>query len=413
MLSANYFDIEHQYAKLSPQHKLVILHPSAYSVHRLFCKNLLNDKKAVYIPMGYQAEPEQDVIDLIFQSINEQLDLSIERQSDDVSDLAQTLAQGLNSVADSRLYIDNFHHADEPLLTHVLLETVPRLENSQRIILCGRVFPYIFVQELLTQEIIAVIPTDNERLLIDYANPESTSEIVEVHAFGQGAVLVNGSPVTEWEGVLPRALFFYFIDRGMATRDEIFKTFWPQLGKNEATNVFHVTKRKISEILGVHPTTYGSGFYRISPDIQLYYDVINFREAVQNAVIADDERAEKLFNIAIDLYQDDFLSTLDHEWVLKRRTEMRNNYTDALVGLARIHERRDNLPEALGFFQRALATTPLREDLVRAIMSIQTELGYLDRAKEAYHHLAEQLQLELKVNPDPLTTELLKKLTGE
>lgn len=413
MLPANYFDIEHQYTALSPQHKLVILHPSAYSVHRLFCKHLLNDAQAVYIPMGYQSDPEQDAIDLIFQAINEQLEINIERPSDDIIELAQTLANGLNGAVGSRLYIDNFHHEDYPMLTELLLETVPRLKDGQRIILCGRVFPNIFVQELLEQENVAVIPTDSERLLIDYANPASTSDILEVHAFGQGTVLVNGQPITEWEGILPRALFFYFMDRGMATRDEIFKTFWPQLGKNEATNVFHVTKRKISEILGVHPTTYGSGFYRISPDIQLYYDVINFREAVQSAAIVDDEQAEKLFNIAIDLYQDDFLSTLDHEWVLKRRSEMRNSYTDALVGLARIHERRNHLPETLGFFQRALATTPLREDLVRSIMTIQAELGYLERAKEAYHHLAEQLAEEFKVKPDPLTTELLAKLTGE
>ena len=41
----------------------------------------------------------------------------------------------------------------------------------------------------------------------------------------------------------------------MVTRDEIFETFWPGLPTKEATNVFHVTKRKISERLGYELTS--------------------------------------------------------------------------------------------------------------------------------------------------------------
>ena len=409
MLTANYFDIERQYENLSDQYKLVILHPAAYSVHRLFCKKLLDDEHAVYVNLDHNKDIFQ-ATQIIANNLEEQLGLQTSIETDDVQVVATILASALNSIPKSVLFIDNYQ-PNNSILTNVLLALVPQLGDVQRVILCGRVFPSIFVHAFAEERIVAVVPTDNDRLLIDYADPQISNDILEVHAFGQGAVLVNGRPIKEWEGILPRALFFYLVDRAMVTRDEIFKTFWPQLGKNEATNVFHVTKRKISEILKIHPTTYSSGFYRVSPDIQLYYDVINFREAVQNAVIANDDEAEDLFRIAIDLYQDDFLSTLDHAWVVKRRDELRNNYTDALVGLARIYERRANQPEALGFFQRALSTAPLREDLVRSIMTIHAQLGHIDHAQEAYNHLGHQLQEEFNVSPDPLTTELLKTLS--
>ena len=69
----------------------------------------------------------------------------------------------------------------------------------------------------------------------------------------------------------------------MVTRAEIFQTFWPNLTTREATNVFHVTKRKISEVLGTELTVYGSSFYHISPQIQLSYDVSLFNQLVQDS----------------------------------------------------------------------------------------------------------------------------------
>src|SRR5204863_8076031 len=143
-----------------------------------------------------------------------------------------------------------------------------------------------------------------------------------VYGLGPGQALINGKRIDQWDGLLPRSLFFYFVDRGMITRDEIFQTFWPTLSIREATNVFHVTKRKISEILGFDLTVYWSGFYRISPDIDLHYDVIKFAENVQNSVIADDDEASPLLQHAIYLYRGLFLSTIEMPWSIARRNEL-------------------------------------------------------------------------------------------
>jgi two-component SAPR family response regulator len=258
---------------------------------------------------------------------------------------------------------------------------------------------------------VALVPVDDKRMLVDYAHPIAGKHFMEVRAFGKGQVWVNARPVEHWEGFLPRALFFFFVDRAMTTRDDIFRVFWPKLEVHDATNVFHVTKRKINQILGVDLTIYSAGFYRIAPDLELYYDVVNFQEAVQAAEVADEEEeAMELYQIALDLYREDFLNGMNAEWMRRRRDEMLSTYTEALVGLARIHERRNELDKSLGLYLRAAASAPLREDLVRGIMRFYHTLGQADRALDSYEHLREGLQKTLNMPPDPQTTELADKI---
>jgi two-component SAPR family response regulator len=257
---------------------------------------------------------------------------------------------------------------------------------------------------------VALLPTDEQRMLVDYVHPEPGKTFLEVRAFGQGQVWVSGEPITRWEGYLPRALFFFFVDRAMTTRDEIFQTFWPNLSAREATNVFHVTKRKISEILGVSLTVYGSGFYRISPDIDLHYDVVNFQEAVQHAEISEDEEAERLYKIAIDLYREEFLSSIPAEWAVRRREEMRTTYTEALIGLARIYENSGKLEQALGHYLRASAVSSGREDLTRSIMQMYVDLGQPYLALDTYKRLEAILKRRFGVSPDPQTKQLMQNI---
>jgi DNA-binding SARP family transcriptional activator len=246
-------------------------------------------------------------------------------------------------------------------------------------------------------------------MILDYTNALNRA-VLEVRALGPGRVLINGRLVEHWDGVLPRMLFFYFIDRGMTTRDEIFQTFWPNLSTREATNVFHVTKRKISEILGADLTVYWSGFYRISPDLDLHYDVVKFAEAVQNAAVADDDEAVSLLQNAIALYNGPFLSMMEQPWVSQRRDELGASYAEALAGLARIYKKHDSRLDALGYYLRAAATSPQREDLARSIMELYRDLGRPRDALDAYRRLETELKNSLGVTPGPQTAALASEI---
>lgn len=240
---------------------------------------------------------------------------------------------------------------------------------------------------------------------------------LEVYSLGRGYALVNGQMITNWDGALPRNLFFFFMDNPLVTRNQIFDVFWPNLPVKEATNVFHVTKRKISERISMKVeddgnyelTQYSGGFYTPSDKVVRYYDVFEFQEAVEQAMTAFDDRTEEeLLTRAIELYKAPFLETIDMPWVVERREALRQLYSQSLISMGRIHKRRENLAEALGFFTRALKETPQREDIHREVMSLYLKMERPLEARDQYSYLRRILKEQLNIEPSRESQELAK-----
>ncbi|MFZ0548348.1 MAG: bacterial transcriptional activator domain-containing protein, partial [Candidatus Promineifilaceae bacterium] len=258
------------------------------------------------------------------------------------------------------------------------------------------------------------IPSDTSLMFTDYSHLENKQILLEVEALGSGRVSLNGHQIDNWDGTLPRALFFYLVDRGMSRRNEIFETFWPNLTVREATNVFHVTKRKISEVLGFDLTKYWSGFYHISPDIQLRYDVEIFSQHVMDSAVASDERALDLLSSAISLYKNDFLTSIPMSWAEKRREQLFSTYGEGLALLARVTESSSEKEDALGLYLRASVTNPQREDIARNVMRLYASKQMYDDAEGVYQQLVSALETNLVgVGPSKETQELIGHIRSE
>ncbi len=232
---------------------------------------------------------------------------------------------------------------------------------------------------------------------------------LEVFALSSGHVYMNGRPIISWEGALPRYLFFYFVDHPMVTRNQIFSVFWPRMGVKEATNVFHVTKRKVSERLGHELTSYHAGFYVPSPKLSLHYDVRLFESALGAAIEYEDE-APALWYKAVQLYRSPFLADIELPWVQQRREELQSKYAQALINLGRYHQRRGELDRALGYLLRALREKPDWEDVHRDVMTIYHQQGRIDDAIAQYRHLERTLQRMFKIAPGEQTRRLLETI---
>jgi len=388
---------------------LVLLHPN-FSNQHLILDAAFNqpNRTAIFFALTRPQSTLEMVWDLLTTAIQEQLNQQLPRL-ESVDKAAKSAVKALQTAGDFTLIIDAFDFADEPVQEWVAALT-NNLPAKSQIVISSRNLPMSLLTNPAVHGKIVVFPIDGERMLVDYTEQPDDSALLEVFGLGPGRAYINGKPIDRWDGMLPRSLFFYLIDRGMITRDEIFQTFWPTLSVREATNVFHVTKRKISEILGFDLTVYWSGFYRVSPNVNLQYDVVKFIENVQNSGVADDEDAIRMLEHAVYLYRGTFFSSLTMEWATSRRTELELMYADALSNLGKLRQRRGEPAEALGLFLRAARTQPHREDLARGIMSLYAELGQPERAIEVYKRLSTELKRKLNVEPDKKTVELAESL---
>ncbi len=327
----------------------------------------------------------------------------------DVSEAARALEEAIRPLGRLWLVLRAYDYAADDV--HVLVgRLASALTEKVVFVLDGRTWPHVLIAHLDSPHRAALLPVSPGDMLLDYLERDQNRVLLEVHALGSGQVFVNGRHIDQWDGALPRALFFYFVDRGLATRDEVFSTFWPELSTREATNVFHVTKRKISEILQVDLTVYSSGFYRLAPNIDLHYDVVSFVEAVQLSAIAEPEEAESLLRRAVRLHEREFLTGFTQPWAVRRREELRSTYVDALAGLARLLEEKGQVKEALGLYSRAFGTYPQREDLARQQIRLYEQAGQPGRALAVYNRLVSELKESLGVAPSPETMALAEEV---
>lgn len=400
-----------QARQLSRDITFVLLHPACRMCHCQITYALLQNTNGLYINVSSGITTWEDFLNVLSTNFQEQANLSLNLQDthpDHVAAQIQTVIQ--TQGPDFTLLLDAYDHLSAPEFGPFIVQLTKGLHAGQRLILSGRRLPLEVLQrvELDSSRLIPHLP---EHLIIDYLHTDTQNPILEVRAFGPGSAIINGRVLSQWDGALPKSLFYFLIDQAMTTRTKIFETFWPTLEKREATNVFHVTKRKISEILGQDLTTYGGSYYRISDHIHLYYDVVFFQEAVLNAEIEEDpEIAIPLYKHAIALYRGPFLSTLEQGWGVRRREELQHIYVEALYNLAKLYKERGAEEAAIGLMHRAIALLPQREDMTRLLMTLYDNLAQPHEAIHVYQRLTKELQAELKMAPSPETIRLAEQI---
>ncbi len=330
-------------------------------------------------------------------------------------DLAAALAEDLRNLSSEpfTLLLDQYDRLPEKEETRRFMEAlIQRIPEQAQIVINAREQAYLPWFDLVSEQKARVLGA--EYVPEEAVTPQPPPDVprIEVFSLGRGYTLVNGAPVTHWDGELPKHLFFFFMDHDLVTRDEIFDVFWPTLSVKEATNVFHVTKRKINERLGYDLTQYASGFYSHSEELDIFYDVSAFTKAVEDAMMADDRDVEQYWRAAVNLYRAPFLHRLDMPWARDRREELRRQNAQAQIGLGRILEERKDIAGALKHYHRALVATPEREDIHRQVMALYLKQGDKTRAAAQYAILERSLKETLNIAPSPETVALYKQITG-
>lgn len=345
-----------QFRGLSPDVRLVLLHPNYFPQHPLLGE--LN-ASSLYVPLRGKTLGRDDVLAQVAEAMGD---------------------QKVETITD--IFLDEADRAgDSDLLAAVyaLFDLYP----SARVTMLLRVLPKVFTQDVKLMAISAMLPHSAEHMLWNYADVNS-GKVLEVRALGSGRVQVEGRNVANWDGHLPRNLFFYFVDRGTVTRNEIFETFWPGMSVHEATNVFHVTKRKINELMETNVTIFDSGFYRIAPHMNVQYDVMLFEQMMSRAAASSPDEAQKIYQQAVGLYRGDYLGLAQMPWIQRRAGQLQALMVEALMQLARLNALRDEIIHALASALRAFGIMPHREDVAIQAMQMSDRQGHREQAQRIY-----------------------------
>ncbi|MEM6285003.1 MAG: hypothetical protein AAF787_22620, partial [Chloroflexota bacterium] len=212
-----YFELAgQQLQELNGNTGLVFIHPH-YLNQRYLLETLIEQHGTVYVRF--------DVTGSDLEQVNEQFRVALASQTDTGT---------IEAV--SNLVLDECDRLDDETLEQFLQAVSGDVIGASggRIVIIGRRVPGFVTAATDAKQNGKFLPVDESLLLVDYIRDEEKPALLEVHAFGSGRVYLNGREVDNWDGVLPRSLFFYIVDRGMTTRDDIFKIFWPNLTTKEA-----------------------------------------------------------------------------------------------------------------------------------------------------------------------------------
>ena len=344
-------------------------------------------------------------------------------QDGDAAEIGEALATDMARLNGERviLYLDELDRVEQNAeFRQFMTAFVENLSETSQLVVNSRLLTYDPWIEWVNREEIAILGTAHRSNNLLFTKESTLKPQLEVYAFGRGHAVSNGREIRSWDGALPRNLFFYFMDNPLVTRDQIFEIFWPKLSIRDATNVFHVTKRKITERISMNVeddlnyemTNYSTGFYVPSDKIIRHYDVADFEQAMEGALLSTDAREKQLlYSQAIEIYKAPFLYPLRFPWVAARRKQLQAMYGEALNGMARLKVEKQAWEEALGFYARALKELPQREDFHRGAMQMYINLGRHADAWEHYALLERLLKRKLGVKPSRDTQALLDGLT--
>jgi len=407
--------------------KVVLLHPKSRYRSMLVAK-LINtsEHKTFYYAMG----PDDIKLHAFIASISHDLANQhptfgrhinmlpqniYENPSENFDLVLETFVRDLSEISDDQFFLilDEYDRSDTADDVQRFVEKLgSNLPANGRMVINSRTLPRLPWVSMIAQKH-AILLQDETIIQRDFYGAQSgETNNLEVFALGPGFVLTDSNPVESWEGHLPRLLFFFALDRPIVTRSEICQAFWPNLEADQAVNVFHVTKRRLHKALNNDVLVHEDGYYKINPQMTVYYDVMEFVASLMDGRNNPDEDARfSAWERASSLYRGPFLQGHNDSWIQERRGQFRAGYLEALTEMAHVWNKRGRVEQALTLLQKALTEDYAREDLHQEIMNLYTDLGRRSEAAAHYQQLSDTFKKRNLTISDE-TQALYRKIMG-
>ena len=282
------------------------------------------------------------------------------------------------------LILDEFDRTD---LADEIQQFIDRLAHQLplrcKLVLNSRTLPRLPWLSMIAEGH-AVMLRDDVLVCENFYNIQNVTDApLKALSIGPGYVFLDDRLVDDWEGHLPRLMLFYALDRPLITRNEICRSFWPDLDMDSAINVFHVTKRRLHKALDIDMLVHQGAYYRVNPAISLYSDTFEFVFLLMRGRHDDPANPLEHWQRVAKLYRGPFLQGHSDAWIQARRHAYRVAYIEALENIAQLWDEQGKHELALHTLLRAVDTDNANEAIHLKLLALYARLG---RRAEAVAH---------------------------
>jgi len=257
------------------------------------------------------------------------------------------------------------------------------------------------------------------------SNSNPSSSLIQIYTFGTLQVVRAAQTVTEsdWHTRQARQLLKILITerpRPVST-DRLIDLLWPNSKTNAASTTLRSAINALRNVLEPDRRSRAPSKYIITEapgyafhnHADIWLDVENFETVLKRADTLHDSvhdpagnpvQRQALLEEAIDLYQDDYLTSDPYaDWAQGEREQLRERYFATLLTVASLRAEHGNYTTAIAACRRIIARDPVRENAYQALMRYQAESGDSASALLTYERCRAILAEELGADPSPLT----------
>lgn len=238
-----------------------------------------------------------------------------------------------------------------------------------------------------------------------------------LRALGQERVEVEGRLVgkSDWQSPMaPLLLFLLLAHRRGLTKEEIGVHLWPDHEPEKFKTLFQKTVYRLRRATIQDIVVYNEETERYSFNWELdyWYDVAAFEEAVSQARAADEVTAQiAAYQAALELYNGPFLYQVEELWVWPLRQSLDGLYREASLRLAELYLAEEAYDRVGSICRRLLSEDRCCEETHRLLMRAYAAKGNIAAAKRQFNECQDALRRELQVSPSPRTVTLYDRLT--
>ncbi len=260
---------------------------------------------------------------------------------------------------------------------------------------------------------------DVSSVVLPSLNETAPFKRLNILAFGDPQLLIDGVPVTRWHLTRSLELFFLLLEKNHPMqKEQLIDALWPEATIDQIDTTMRTAIYYLRQAIGKNCILYHSGLYSLNLSTKygthIEYDVDlfeqNYTKARKAQADQDEETASKAFIRMIELYRGDYLRSFYNDWCISRRDRLRRAYMDAHQQLALLAGYRERWDECLQHWHNLLALDACSEDAHYGIMNCYLQLGQRNLALKQYQLCCQHLQDELQTTPGPLIQQLYQRV---